>query len=46
MEKSIALMIQKTAAETPDKIAVIANDEKCTYNLNGRSGPCSCLMWK
>lgn len=29
--KSIALTIQKYAKETPDKIAVIVNDEKCSY---------------
>jgi len=29
--KSIALTIQKYAKETPDKIAVIVNDQKCSY---------------
>ena len=31
MLKSIALAIQKYAQETPERIAVIANDIKCDY---------------
>lgn len=31
MLSSIALMIQKYAKETPERTAIIVNDEKCTY---------------
>lgn len=31
MQKSIALQIQEFAKLTPEKIAIIANDEKCSY---------------
>lgn len=33
MDKSIALAVQRIAVETPDKIAFIANGEKCSYAL-------------
>lgn len=33
MERSIALMIQKFAAATPDKTALIVNDEYCSYGM-------------
>ncbi len=33
MHQSIALIIQKTANETPDKTALIVNDEYCSYGV-------------
>lgn len=33
MDKSIALAVQRVAAETPDKVAFIVNGEQCSYGL-------------